>query len=199
MKERREDLIIVEATRNWIQNSNHSQADFATEMLAPNIKEQEPLSKEPYLKWRQNVCQRVSVIMTYKQPLPLKWKWAWVASLPEDVRKNVERELAALSGYLHTMPVLEGAETVKANTVEIYNGFSHLVQSSAASHDGVYDGNDDLDDANQQIDASLNLIGNLVEEIRRVHLGTGATGKARNISQLDDMLGGLCTQNSNEK
>ncbi|NGZ17989.1 hypothetical protein G6Z94_11630 [Vibrio aestuarianus] len=199
MKERREDIIIIEATRNWLQNSSNSQAEFATQMLAPNIAEQEPKDGVSYIKWHQNVTQRVSCIMTGKQPLPLKWKWAWIAALPDEISKGIETDLAALAGYLHTMPLLEGAETVKANTAEIYNGFSHLIQSSGASHDGVYDGNDDLDVANQQIDASLNLISVLVEEIRRVNLGTGATGKARQIHELDDMLGGICTQSSNEK
>lgn len=199
MRERREDLIIIETTRNWLQNSSHSQADFAVKMLAPNIEEQEPSLTADYLKWHQNVTQRVSCIMTLKQPLPLKWKWAWIASLPEDIRKGVESDLAALSGYLHTMPVLKGAETVKANTSEIYSNFSSLVKTSGASHDGVYDHNDNIDVANQQIDATLDLISTLIEDAKRLHLGTGATGKVRNINKLDDLLGGLCTQNSKEK
>ena len=137
--------------------------------------------------------------MTYKQPLPLKWKWAWIAALPEHVRKSVESELAAVAGYLHTLPSLEGAETVKAKTAEIYSGFSNLVKNSEASHDGVYDENDNVDVANKQIDASLDLIEVLIDDVQRVHLGTGATGKVRKISQLNEMLGGLCTQNSKEK
>lgn len=199
MIERREDVIIIEATRNWLQNSSHSQAEFSTEMLAPNIKEQEPQGEDSYIKWRQNVTQRVSCIMTGKQPLPLKWKWAWVAALPEEIRKGVESDLAALAGYLHVMPTLEGAETVEANTAEIYSNFSSLVKTSGASHDGVYDSNDNLEVANMQADATLDLIETLIEDLKRLNLGTGATGRVRHINQLNGMLGGLCTQNSKEK
>ncbi|MCG9785408.1 hypothetical protein L1D52_24165 [Vibrio brasiliensis] len=199
MKNIREDKIIIEHTREWLQNSNYTQAMFATQMLAPNIKEQEPETVDDYNKWHTKICQRVSVVMTYKQAFPLQWKWAWLAALPEDVRKPIESELAAMAGYLHTMPELAGAETVEANTAEIYTCFSHLVQNSEPAHDGVYDQNDDREKANQQIDATLNLIENLANEVKRVHAGTGATGRIRNISELDDILGGLCTQNSNEK
>lgn len=199
MRERREDLVIIEATRNWLQNSCHSQADFATNMLAPNIEEQEPALAEDYLKWHQNITQRVSCVMNQKQPLPLKWKWPWIASLPLEVRKAIESELAAMSGYLHTMPVLKGADAVTAKTSEIYTNFASLVKTSNASHDGVYDPNDDVDIANQQVDATLDLIATLVEDVKRLHLGTGATGKVRNINQLDETLGGLCTQSSKEK
>lgn len=40
----REDLIILNITRNWLQNSNYSQRDFAVNMLAPKLKSQEPES-----------------------------------------------------------------------------------------------------------------------------------------------------------
>ncbi|CAH6984020.1 conserved hypothetical protein [Vibrio chagasii] len=200
MIERREDVIIITATRNWLQNSNHSQAEFATEMLAPNVKSQEPQGDEvSYTKWRQNITQRVSCIMTGKQPFPLTWKWAWIEALPDEIRKVVESELAALSGYLHVMPTLEGAETVEANTSKIYSDFSCLVKTSDSSHDGIYDHNDDLDKANAQADATLDLIETLIEDLKRLNLGTGATGRVRHINQLNDMLGGLCPKNSKEK
>lgn len=199
MKQIREDQIIIEATKEWLQGSNYTQAMFATQMLAPQIQAQEPESAADWNKWHSNVCQRVSVIMTYKQPLPLKWKWAWMSALPKDVRISVESELAAKAGYLHTLPVLEGAECVEAQTSQIYDCFSALVQNSAASHDGVYDENDELDVANKQIDSSLKLISVLIEEVKRVNAGTGATGKILKLDQLDEILGGLCTQNSNAK
>lgn len=199
MTQLREDKIIIEATREWLQNSNYTQAMFATQMLAPRIQEQEPESADDWEKWHSRLCQRVSVVMTYKQAFPLQWKWAWLNALPEDVRNPIQSELAAVAGYLHTMPEIKGAETVKANTSQIYNCFSELVQNSGASHDGVYDENDELDVANKQIDSSLGLIAVLIEEIKRVHAGTGATGKVRKLDKLDEMLGGLCTQNSSEK
>ncbi|MFL7036477.1 hypothetical protein BCS71_25720 [Vibrio lentus] len=200
MFERREDVIIITATRNWLQNSNHSQAEFATEMLAPNVKSQEPQGDEvSYTKWRQNITQRVSCIMTGKQPFPLTWKWAWIEALPDEVRKVVESDIASLSGYLHVMPTLEGADTVEANTAKIYHDFSHLVKNSESSHDGVYDESDDLSVANVQADATLDLIETLIDELKRLHLGTGATGRVRHINQLNDMLGGLCPKNSKEK
>lgn len=199
MKQIREDKIIIEATREWLQNSNYTQAMFATQMLAPRIQEQEPESSDDWEKWHSRLCQRVSVVMTYKQSFPLQWKWAWLSALPEDIRKPIEYELAAIAGYLHTMPEIKGAKTVEANTAEIYTCFSHLVKNSEPAHDGVYDQNDDLDKANNQIDATLNLIQNLVNEVQRVHAGTGATGRIRKISDLDNILGGLCIQSSNEK
>jgi len=195
----REDQIIIEATREWLQNSNYTQAMFATQMLAPKIEQQEPESAEGWEKWHSKLCQRVSVIMTYKQPFPLTWKWAWINALPPEVRAPLDSELAAVSGYLHTLPVIKGVNAVTANTAMIYNGFSSLVKNSTPAHDGVYDENDELDAANAQIDASLNLIGVLIEEIQRIHAGTGATGKIRDLEEIDKMLGGLCTQSSNEK
>lgn len=200
MKYLREDQIIIEATRNWLQNSNYTQAMFATTMLAPNIEEQEPESAEGWEKWHSKLCQRVSVIMTYKQPFPMKWKWAWLNALPPEVRQPIESELAAVAGYLHTMPVIKKeSASVEANTASIYNCFSSLVRNSTPAHDGVYDDRDTQEEANAQIDAALGLISVVLEEIQRIHTGTGATGKIRKLEDIDKMLGGLCTQSSNEK
>ncbi|WP_017817506.1 hypothetical protein [Vibrio harveyi] len=175
----REDVIILSITRNWLENSNYSQAEFATKMLAPKIEKIEPDETGDYCKWKLAIQQNVSRIMTGKQPFPLKWKWQWVNALPEEYAKECQRQLAAASGYIMPLPSLDGATTINANTHELYKAFSDLVAKSAASHDGVYDERDSIEEANDQVDALLNLVELAQEEVKRIHKGTGATGRVR--------------------
>lgn len=184
MIEKREDKIILEITKEWLQNSNNSQTEFAVKMLAPNIEEQEPESANDYSRWKGNLQKKVNRIMTGENPFPLAWKWAWVESLPDTYRKECRRKLAAAAGYMDALPELGESETVLANTAKIHEAFAKVILVSTSAHDGVYDERDSIDDANKQIDALCVLVEVSQEEIKRVHTGTGATGTLLDVNTI---------------
>lgn len=179
----KEDVIILTVTRQWLETSNFSQADFATKMLAPALEKSEPDTADDYHKWKAAIQQSVSRIMTGKQPFPLKWKWSWIDALPAEQSKECKRLLAAASGYVMPLPSLDGAKTICANTQAIFAAFSEFVANSSASHDGVYDERDSVEDASKQIDSLSKLIELAQEEIKRIHKGTGATGRVYDVNK----------------
>lgn len=176
----REDEIILDITKSWLTSSNETQASFAISHLAPLMQKDAPTNADQYSKWKSNLQKQVSRIMTEgadSQRFPLALKWLWVEALPEYYREECKRRLAAACGYKSVLPDLSGENKIKAQTYKIHTAFSEVIKTSTPAHDGVYDENDDLGDANDLIDANLRLIELLEKENSRIHKGTGATGR----------------------
>ena len=181
----REDEIIIRVTRDFLENSRYSQADFAVDMLAKELELVEPKeSAERYTKYKGRVKKNVSRIMTGSQPFPAKWIDSWVAALPEQYAKQCRELIASKNGYMDSMPDLAGADSTKAETALMMNLFADVVATNSAAHDGVYDENDDVAEANENIDAKMRLVMELIKDVRRIHAGTGATGKIFDVSGL---------------
>ena len=181
--ESREDKIIIEATRAWLLASSESMTSFATDMLAPQLKMNEPESLEDYERWEGSLRKRVSRYIGGSHPFPMSFKWPWLNALPKEVRRKCLREISAIHGFLDPLHEQDKNSTCQASLAAVMQDMAEVVANSAPAHDGVYNGNDDLSQSNDMIDKLLDLAETSIAEARKINKGTGANGTRHNLAK----------------
>ncbi|MBD1559617.1 hypothetical protein HC752_21980 [Vibrio sp. S9_S30] len=184
--EKDEAEIIIRHTKNWFMTSQENAPSFATDILAPRLKNIAPSDcAEEYAKWKGSLSRQVNRYLSGEHNFPLQWKHTWLDCLPKRHKESALKEIHAMHGFIDTLPPLEGAKTCNANLEKILNLVSEAVANAKPTHDGIYDENDGQEESNQWIDCLLSVAAACVDESRKVHKGTGAVGTRHNISRFN--------------
>lgn len=180
-----EELIIIRFTARWLTETTWSNERFAVEKLFPSLiqmglAEDAPVVGDDWLKYKTAKGVQVGRILSGTMNFPLAWKWAWVKSLPEPYQGDCRKQLLALAGVLD-VPAPQSVERSKtarrANIAAVMREFAEVMENSKPAQDGVYDENDDGDDADRLIDEMVDAIEALERELAAVMEGTGRQGQ----------------------
>lgn len=188
-----EDDIIIRHTHNWFEVSNMNPKKFAIDLLAPAAGDalNNDATEREYVAWCSKQIVRVHRILSKKQVFPLSLKWPWLSALPVDIRQRCLSDLAAAQGFIYTLPPITGSLSQEASLNEVMDRVSHLLSNSQPAHDGVYDDKDPIDRSNAMIDACFDCVAKLIDEVQKIHAGTGAQGTRHQLQQFLLQNGGV--------
>ena len=179
-----ESEIIIRHTQTWLLTSNESVKSLALDMLAPRLKKFAP--DNPTVaeqdNWEASVSRMVHRYLKGTNPMPLSWKWQWLDCLPSKYRDSALRESHAVHGFLDTLPDIEKGTVCNSSFNEVLESVASMVSTAQPAHDGKYDEKDSLESSNQMIDSLLGLAAKCLDEVRKIHAGTGAVGTRHNIN-----------------
>lgn len=178
-----ESTIIIEQTLEWFSNSNENINTFAVDILAPKLGKMFPETPKEYEDSVTALRRQVRRYLGGSHPFPLAWKWVWLDCLPNKYRNKALSKICGIHGFLDTLPPIENGTGCDASFDELMHNVATMVSESAPAHDGKYDQNDQRDAADRYIDSMLTLAVGCIDEARKVHAGTGATGSRHNITK----------------
>ena len=187
-----EQEILINLTRNWIENSSVTVGKFSIdlyELLAVDALV-EPCAAESYEKWVNTKTRRVERILKGELQLPLSWKLYWLACLPENVKQNALSQMMANIGYmlvpLPTTLNVNPQETA-AKIDEVSRQFADVIQGSKPAMDGKYDERDDEGDLQLLQDKLMGLVAVCLRESTVIERCTGVVSKLQQIWALSPL------------
>ncbi|WP_152432846.1 hypothetical protein [Vibrio aquimaris] len=176
-----EQEIIMTVTRQFLTETHLSHQDFAVNLLAPKMGEIEPKDIVDWSRWVGAHKKRVQRYLSLELDMPLKLKWFWISALPNKYATLVKERLNAAQGYTLPLPVLSSCDSVVSGVPELLSASADIAKNLEPAYDGIYDEHDSLEASNKLIDSLLRSAVTYVEEARKVHNGTGATGSDFNV------------------
>lgn len=151
----REDQIIIAATREFLQNTEHTQRTWGENRLYPLLERDGVVLAKEFKdvdKYERNLAvmqNQISKVMNGNLAFPLSWKWSWVHSLPDPYVSRCIQELAALMPS--TVPS-HNENPVQADAGRLAVEFGEAITAVAIiAADGVYDENDSIDDCEKAL------------------------------------------------
>jgi len=173
----REDLIIKEITRAYLQECADTQRTFAENRLIPALERdgvrvaKSPKTVGDYSKQIAVMQNQFTKIMNETLSFPLSWKWSWVSALPEPYQTRCIHELKAL--LPSTVPSEQNINIqadVGRLSIEAGEAITALAVIAA---DGAYDAHDSVEDVKTALNELYDVRDQASENIAVIEHRTG--------------------------
>lgn len=172
-----EDKIILDITREYLQNETETAATFAVNKLFPELDragiqlaKTENTAEDVY-KNLANAKVLIGRVFKGTKHFPLNWKWSWISCLPSPYQDRCIHELNSLT--MTTVPSVKG-EHVMADMGLLSKEFGEAVLAVAPlMADGIYDHNDNPEDVKKALNELYDLRDATQAQINAIESATG--------------------------
>lgn len=172
-----EDKIILDVTREYLQNETETAATFAVNKLFPELDRagiqlaKSANTAEDVYKNLANAKVLIGRVFNGTKHFPLNWKWSWVSCLPSPYQERCIHELNSLT--MTTVPSVKG-EPVMADLGLLSKEFGEAVLAvTPLMADGIYDHNDDPKDVKKALNELYDLRDATQAQIDTIESATG--------------------------
>jgi len=174
---KREDQIIIGATRDYLQHSNDTQRTFAETKLYPLLEEdgcilaRTPRTIDDYSKRIANMQNQFTRVMNETLLFPLAWKWSWVHALPDPFQTRCIQELNSLNPSV--TPSAHGESTTSDLARFCVEAGEAIAALTIIAADGSYDGHDEVRDVKTALNELYDVRDHAQSTISQIEKATG--------------------------
>lgn len=174
---KREDQIIMDVTRDYLQHSNDTQRTFAETKLYPLLEEdgcilaRTPRTIDDYSKRIANMQNQFTRVMNETLLFPLAWKWAWIHALPDPYQSRCIQEINSLIPSV--TPSAHGESTASDLAQFCIESGEAIAALSIIAADGAYDGHDKVEDVQNALNQMYDVRDHAKANIAEIEKATG--------------------------
>lgn len=174
---KREDKIIMDVTRDYLQHSNDTQRTFAETKLYPLLEEdgcilaRTPRTIDDYSKRIANMQNQFTRVMNETLLFPLAWKWAWIHALPDPYQARCIQEINSLIPSV--TPSAHGSSTTSDLARYCIESGEAIAALTIIAADGVYDAHDNVNDVKNALNELYDARDHAQSIISQIEKATG--------------------------